>query len=77
MLTIAKVFIILRYSYPASENRKKTWEFSKQISKSSFQLSFQIYFLLVQTEREIKTFSGRVEEEVPHCEIILNSTWLS
>ena len=32
------------------------WQFSKQISKLSFQLSFQIYSLLAQTEGERKTF---------------------
>ena len=34
------------------------WQFSKQISKLSFQLSFQIYSLLAQTEGERKTFFG-------------------
>ena len=32
------------------------WEFSKQISKLFFQLSFQIYSLLAQTEGERETF---------------------
>ena len=45
----------------------------KQISKLSFQLSFQIYSLLVQTEGERETFFGRVQEGGPHCNII---TWL-
>ena len=34
------------------------WQFSKQISKFSFQLSFQTYSLLGQTEGERKAFSG-------------------
>ena len=34
------------------------WQFSKQISKLSFQLSFQIYSLLDQTERERKVLFG-------------------
>ena len=54
------------------------WQFSKQISKLSFQLSFQIYSLLAQTEGERKTFFGwRVQEGGLHCEIIPESTWLS
>ena len=39
----------------------------------NFQLSFQIYHLLVQTEAEIETFFGRVQEGVSHRNII---TWL-
>ena len=35
-------------------------QFSKQISKLSFQLSFQIYSVLAQTEGERKVFFGRV-----------------
>ena len=47
------------------------WQFSKQINKLSFQLSFQIYSLLAQTKGERKTFSGwRVQKGGPHCEII-------
>ena len=53
------------------------WQFSKQISKFSFKLSFQIYSLLTQTERERKAFFGRVQEGGPDCEIIIKSTWLS
>ena len=53
------------------------WQFSKQINKLSFQLSFRIYSLLAQTEGERKTFIGRAQEGGPHCEIILKSTWLS
>ena len=41
------------------------WKFSKQISKLSFQMSFQIYSLLVQTEGERKTFFGREQEGGP------------
>ena len=37
-------------------------QFSKQISKLSFQLSFQIYSFLAQTEGERKAFFGRVQE---------------
>ena len=54
------------------------WQFSKQISKLSFQLSFQIYSLLAETEEETKTFFGwRVQKGGPHCEIVPKSTWLS
>ena len=52
------------------------WQFSKQISKLSFQLSFQIYSLLAQTDEERKAFFERVQEGGPHCEIIPKNTWL-
>ena len=54
MLTIIKEFIIL-FLFCLWEQRTP-WQFSKQISKLSFQLSFQIYYLLAQTEGERKTF---------------------
>ena len=38
--------------------QRKPWQFSKQISKLSFQLSVQIYSLLGQTEGERKAFFG-------------------
>ena len=53
ILTIIKVFIIL-FLFCLWE-QGIPWEFSKQISKLSFQLSFQIYSLLAQTEEE-RTF---------------------
>ena len=70
MLTIMKVFII--YPIPILPVGTGTpWQFSKQISKLSFHLSFQIYSLLAQTEGERKTFFGwRVQKGGPHCEII-------
>ena len=49
MLTVIKVFIILFLLCLWEQGTP--WQFWKQISKLSFQLSFQIYFLLVQTER--------------------------
>ena len=55
MLTIIKVFIILLLLCQWEQGTP--WQFSKQISKLSFQLSFQIYSLFAQTERERKAFS--------------------
>ena len=71
MLTVIKVFTIL-FLFCLWE-QGTPWQFSKQISKLSFQLSFQIYSLLAQTEGERETFFGRVQEGGPHCNII---TWL-
>ena len=51
MLSIIKLFINLWEQGTA-------WQFSKQISKLSFQLSVQIYSLLGQTEGERKAFFG-------------------
>ena len=65
MLTIIKVFIILFLLC--------LWEQGASVYKLSFQMSFQIYYLLVQTEVEIETFFGRVQEGGSHCNII---TWL-
>ena len=73
MLTIVKVFIILFLHCQWEQGTP--WQFSKQISKLYFQLSFQIYSVLAQTERERKVFFGRVQEK--DCKIILKSTWLS
>ena len=56
MLTIIKVFIIL-FLFCLKE-RGTPWQFSKQISKLSFQLSLQVYSLLGQTEEERKAFFG-------------------
>ena len=56
MLTIVKVFINL-FLLCLWEQRTP-WQFLKQISKLSFQLSVQIYFLLGQTEGERNTFFG-------------------
>ena len=74
MLTIIKFFVILFLlclwkqgsNYPVSFQNKSVY-------KLSFQLSFQIYSLLAQTEGERETFFGRVQEGRPHCNII---TWL-
>ena len=72
MLTVIKVFIILFLICLWEQGA--SCEFSKQINKLlSFQLSFQIYSLLAQTEGERENFFGRVQEGGPHCNII---TWL-
>ena len=74
MLTIIKVFIILFLFCLWKQGTN--WQFSKQISNFSFQLNFQIYSLLAQTEGERNAFFGRVQGGGPHCEIIPKSTWL-
>ena len=56
MLTIIKVFIILFLLCLWEQGTP--WQFSKQISKLSFQLSVQVYSLLGQTEGERKAFLG-------------------
>ena len=56
MLTIIKVFIILFLLCLWEQGTP--WQFSEQISKLSFQLSFEIYSPLAQTEGERKTFFG-------------------
>ena len=56
MLAIIKVFIILFLLCLWEQGTP--WQFSKQISKLSFQLSFQMYSLLGQTEGESKAFFG-------------------
>ena len=71
MLTSIKMFIIL---FLLCGNREHPVNFqNKSVYKLFFQLSFQIYSLLPQTEGERKTFSGQVQEGGPHCNII---TWL-
>ena len=68
-----KVFIIL-FLLCLWGNREHSVNFqNKSVHKLSFQLSFQIYFLLAQTEGERETIFGRVKEGGPHCNII---TWL-
>ena len=73
MLTIIKVFIILFLLCLWEQGTPE--QFSKQISKLSFQLSFQIYSLLAQTEGERKAFFGgykkgdhivRLSPDYPH-----------
>ena len=54
MLTIIKVFIILFLLCLWEQGTP--WQFSKQTSKLSFQLSFQIYSLLGQTEGKERPF---------------------
>ena len=72
MLPIIKVFIILLLLCLWEQGTP--WQFSKQISKLSFQLSVQIYSLLGQTEGE----SARVVQDGrPPYEITPKSTWLS
>ena len=56
MLTIIKVFIMLFLLCLWEQGTP--CQFSKQISKLSFQLSFQTYSLLGQTGGERKAFSG-------------------
>ena len=72
MLTIIKVFVILFLLCLWEQGTP--WQFSKQISKLSFQLSFQIYSLLAQTKGERKAFFERLQEGGPHCTIM---TWLT
>ena len=43
-------------SYSYLWKQRTSWQFSKQISKLSFQLSIQVYSLLGQTEGEMKIF---------------------
>ena len=71
MLTIIKMYIIL-FLLGLWEQDPVNFR-NKSVYKLSFQLSFQIYSLLAQTEGERKTFFGRVQEGGPHCNII---TWL-
>ena len=66
MLTIIKVFIILFMLCQWELRQGTPWQFPKQISKLSFQLSSQIYSVLAQTERERKAFFGRVQEKGDH-----------
>ena len=54
MLTIIKVFIILFHLCLWEEGTP--WNFSEQVSKPSFQFSFQINSLLAQTEGKRKVF---------------------
>ena len=54
MLPIIKVFIILFLLCQWEQGTP--WQFSKQMSKLSFQLSVQKYSLLGQTEGERKAF---------------------
>ena len=74
MLTIIQIFLILFLLYLWEQGTP--WQFSKQFSKLSFQLSFQIYSLLAQTEGKRKVFFGRVQEGGRHCQIIPKRTWL-
>ena len=71
MLTIIKMYIIL-FLLCLWEQDPVNFQ-NKSVYKLSFQLSFQIYSLLAQTEGERETFFGRVQEGGPHCNII---TWL-
>ena len=71
MLTIIKMYIIL-FLLCLWEQDPVNFQ-NKSVYKPSFQLSFQIYSLLAQTEGERATFFGRMQEDGPHCNII---TWL-
>ena len=61
MLTIIKVFIILFLLCLWKQGTP--WNFSKRISKLSFQLSLQIYSLLAQTEGARKAFFWKGERK--------------
>ena len=61
MLIVIKVFIILFLLCLWEQGTP--WQFSKQISKLSFQLSFQIYCLIAQIEGERKAFYGGCKKE--------------
>ena len=74
ILTIIKVFIILFLLCLWEQGTP--WQFSKQISKFSFQLSFKIYSLLAQTKGERKVSFERMPEGGTYGEIIPKSTWL-
>ena len=74
MSAIINVFIILFLLFLWEQGTP--WQFSKQISKLSFQMIFEIYSLLAQTEAGKKGFFGRMQEGGPHCEIIPKSLWL-
>ena len=56
MLTITEVFIIIFLL--CLWEKGIPWQFSKEVSKLSFQLSVQIHYFLGQTQREGKTLSG-------------------
>ena len=56
MLPITKKFIILLLL--CLWEQETPWQFSKQISELSFQLSVQVYFLLGQTEGERPFLEG-------------------
>ena len=60
MSSIIKLFITL--SPLCLWEQGTSWQFSKQISKLSFQLNFQIFSLLAETEEERKTFYDRFQE---------------
>ena len=60
MLIIIKVFIILFLLILWEQGTP--WKFPKQISKLSFQLSFQIYSLLAQTVGERKNVFGKMQK---------------
>ena len=62
MLTIIKVFIIL-FLFCLKE-RGTPWQFSKQISKLSFQLSVKVFYLLGQIKGGSKTFFGGYKKGV-------------
>ena len=72
MLNIIKVFIILfllclwEHGTPC--------QFSKQISQLSFELSFQVYSLLSQTEEERNVLFDECKKKRVQCEIIPKST---
>ena len=61
MLIIAKVSML---SLLCLGEQGTPWQFSRQISKLSFQLSFYIYSPLAETEGERKAFIGTVQEGV-------------
>ena len=56
MLTIIKVFVILFLL--CLWEKETPGQFSKEVSKLSFNLSDQVYSLLGQTEEKMRAFSG-------------------
>ena len=64
MVNITKVLIILFLLCQWEQGTP--WKFSEQISKRSFQLSFQIYSVFAQTEMERKAFFGSVQQKGDH-----------
>ena len=75
MLTIIKVFTILFLLCLLEQGKPR--QFSKEISKLSFQLSVQVCSLLGQSEGERQAFFGGCKKGKPHREIISKCTWLS
>ena len=64
MLTITKLFIMLFLFCHWQWEQGTPWQFSKQISKFSIQLSFHIYILfLPKLKTEIRSFLERCKKD--------------